>query len=216
MPSVAELIRSLQRVEWLKKPVNLFVVGLFVGSLTILALRVILAQDHTAHHHANFGIFIDGKRQKFESPLYYEEVTSCSQEGKNDPKHRAHMHDMIGHVVHVHEAGATWGQFFANIGWGLSSKSIQTDKGVLVDGQNDKELNFLLNGKPIDSVANKVIRSEDVLFIDYGNGENLQAENQQIERDAQEYNKRNDPSSCSGGEPLTFKERLKRAFDFTN
>jgi hypothetical protein len=105
-----------------------------------------------------------------------------------------------------------WGHFFANLGYTLGDSLVKTDQGVFVDGQGGK-LTFMLNGKEVNGVANTLIKSEDVLLINYGNDDKATLEQRydSIEKDAGEYNKRNDPSSCSGGKPLSFAEKLKHA-----
>jgi hypothetical protein len=204
-----------KKLDWLNKPINLLVLGLFLGAFTILGLRVLLVQDRHTHYHANFGVFINGERDQFESPLFYEEIQSCSDQNENNPKHRVHMHGQESDVVHVHSEGVTWGAFLANLGYGLTGNLIKTDKGIFIDGQDGKQLTFLLNGKEIDSVANKIIGSADVLLISYGEPKDAKNQNSQLSHNAGDYNVKPDPASCSGDEALNFSERVKRAFDFT-
>jgi hypothetical protein len=199
---------------WIKKPISVFIIGLFVGGLTIIGLRALLVTDQHTHYHANFGLYINGERDTFSSPLFYEEVQSCSSEDDNNPKHRVHMHNQQNDAVHVHAEAATWGHFFANLGYGLTNDSVKTDKGVFVDGQDGKKLTFILNGEKVSSVANRVIQSEDTLLIDYGDGSSTQQRYDSINKSAGEYNLKPDPAACSGDENLSASERLKRAVDF--
>ncbi len=185
----------------------------FVGGVLWLAgVHVLTQSGDDVHYHANFALYINGERDEFDDPTFYEEVQSCSAEG-SDPKTRVHMHDMVNHVIHVHEPGVTWGHFFANLSYALGNNLIKTDDGVFVDGEGGK-LTFILNGNEIGSVANRLIESGDMLLIDYGDsskselGERYDA----IPKDAEEYNKKSDPSACSGPEELTIPIRLKRAF----
>lgn len=186
--------------------------GVIISFLAVVAVRLEYPPEHT-HYHANFALFINGEREEFKSFAFYEEVQSCVDPG-NNPRHRVHMHDRVNHVVHVHEPAVTWGHFFANIGFGLTNNSVKTDGGVFVDGINGKKLSFVLNGQPVQVIANEVINSEDVLLVDYGSGENLQDKYNQITQDANEYNRRNDPSSCSGPAEVGPWESLKRAIKF--
>lgn len=201
--------------ERVNKPVNLLVIGLFVGAFTILGLRVILVQDHATHYHADFALYIDGQQDKFDNFTFYEEVQSCNTQDENNPRHRAHMHGNEAGSVHIHDDGVTWGAFFANIGYGLTNKSIQTDKGVFVDGADGKKLTFILNGQKTSSIANKLIGDKDMLLIDYGDGSNTQKEYDSIPRLAAQHDVTPDPASCSGSSKLTFADRLKRAIDFS-
>ncbi len=178
----------------------------------LVALRFVTFKDTRVHYHANFALYINGERDEFKGSTFYEETQACSAD-EVGPKARVHMHDQIGGTLHIHDNGATWGHLLANIGYGLSSKSVQTDKGVYVDGQENNTLTFLLNGKKVSSASNEPINSEDVLLINYGRDDSgtLQSRYDQIVKNASEYNNKSDPSTCSGSKPITFAERLKAA-----
>jgi hypothetical protein len=188
--------------------------GFVLGLLFFVGLRVALIKDNATHYHANFALYVNGQRNMFDNFTFYEEVQSCSV--ASDPKHRVHMHGHVNHVVHVHDEGVTWGAFFANLGYGLTDKTLGTNNGVFVDGQDGNELRFYLNGQEVGTVANTLIDDEDVLLVDYGDqGKDLKPAYEQIKKDAGEYNKRQDPASCAGQESLGFGTRIKRALDFT-
>ncbi len=202
-----------------KKRAGLFTgIGLMLGLLIFVGLRVVLVQDHHTHYHANFALYVNGQRDEFKNFTFYEEVQSCASDDKNNPKTRAHMHNQVNNVVHVHDDNVTWGAFFANLDYALFDYGIRTHEGLFVDGdgEHDKALTFILNGEEIDSVANRVIQSEDTLLIDYGEPNKVQDRYKQIEHTAHEANVKPDPASCSGSHQLTFKDRLKKAIDFKN
>lgn len=183
--------------------------GFVVAFLLVFAARAVFLEDHTVHYHANFALYINEKQDKFENPFYYEEVLSCSGEEHNNPKLRAHMHDQTNHVAHVHEDGVTWGHFFANLGYGLTNDSITTKDGTFVDGEDGKKLTFFLNRQPIQSIANTAINSEDTLLIDYGNENEIDAKFSRVPQDSGQYNTKQDPASCSGGEISADDQMLK-------
>ncbi len=189
----------------------------FVGILCFSALRFLLVHKNEVHYHANFAVFINGNREKFDNFTFYEEVASCDSSELNNPKHRAHLHDNVNGVVHVHEAAVTWGAMFANLGFTLGNKALVTDKVVFVDEVDGKKLQFVLNGKPVDTVENRVIQSEDALLITYGNDVQATVSQQygQIAHTAAGYNAQKDPNACTGGKPLTVSERFKAIFNFT-
>lgn len=188
-------------------------IGFVVGSLWLIAVRFVTYQSNNVHYHANFALYVDGQRQEFDNFTFYEEVQSCGSDEVNNPRTRVHMHDNINYVVHVHDNAATWGHFFANLGYTLGNNVIKTDEAVLADGENGNELTFILNGEEVEAVSNMTIRSEDVLLVNYGQDDpaTLQLRYDEITKDAAEYNGRNDPSACTGSKPLTFTERLKQA-----
>lgn len=186
-------------------------VAFLFGAFSAFCVRFVLVQKHDTHYHANFALFVNGERDEFKNFTFYEEIAACSSEQLNDPHTRVHMHDSISHVVHVHDKAATWGAFFANLGYTLGNAVLVTNSGVFVDGQGG-ELSFRLNGETVSTIANEVIESEDVLLIEYGsdNVAALDAHYNKIVQDADDYNKRTDPSACTGGKTETFGDRFKR------
>ena len=108
----------------------------------------------------------------------------------------------INHVVHVHDGGATWGHFFANIGFTNGDTVFRTDTDVFVEDK-ETEIRFLLNGEEVDTTANRTIGDEDVLLISVGapSDDDMQQQYDQIAQDADFYNQNDDPSTCSGGKP---------------
>lgn len=195
-----------------RKLVIALVSGFVLGVFWFITFRVLSYQDTRIHYHGNFALFVNGQREEFSSSTFYEETQACSAD-EIGPKSRVHLHNQKGHIVHVHDEGSTWGHLFANLGYGLNGKSVQTDEGVFVEGENGNELTFLLNGQEVENPSNEVIRSEDVLLINYGKDTEqvLQQRYDQIAKDAAEYNTKSDPSACAGSQPITFTDKLKAA-----
>lgn len=183
-----------------------------LGALTLITIRFITIEKKETHYHANFAVFIDGKRFDFNNFIFYEEVQSCGGAELNNPRTRVHMHDNVNHVVHVHDTAATWGHFFTNLGMVNGDTVFKTNTDTYVETK-EKPIRFILNDAEVDMTANRTIVSEDVLLVSIGTvaDEMLQEQYAQISKDAGEYNYRNDPSSCSGGQPLTVGERLKQS-----
>lgn len=195
-------------------PKNMYLFALLcfvLGAMFVFALRFMLVERNETHYHANFALYVNGTRDSFEDFSFYEEIAACS-DSKDSPRGRVHMHDRIPHVVHVHDRAVTWGNFFENLSYSLNRKVLKTDDGVFVDGVDDKKLTFVLNGKSVSDVANLVIQSEDVLLVEYGSSSQGQIDLHyaEITKDANEYNKKPDPSACKGGKAEPFKDRLLR------
>lgn len=204
--------RFKQTMHGLSKRSLLGGVLLFLlGAVFVFALRFVLVERVETHYHANFAVFVNGTREEFDSFTFYEEIASCS-DGKDNPKARVHMHDSIPHVVHVHDKAVTWGHFFEVISFGLHRKALITDDGVFVDGAEGKKLTFVLNGEQISDGSTRVIGSEDVLLVDYGDSSEgqLKVRYDEITKDADEYNQKPDPSACKGGKDEPFRERFLR------
>lgn len=119
------------------------------------------------------------------------------------------MHDFVNHVVHVHDDTATWGHFFANLGYALGNDVLVTGNGAFMS-DDEKSLRFILNGEQTRAIANLVIGNEDVLLIDYSsdNDELLQQRYETIPNDADHYNEQDDPSTCTGEHQLTIADRI--------
>lgn len=192
--------------------VRAILLSFLAGVVWLVAMRFVTLKQVEVHYHANFAVFVDGQRLPLDRFTYYEEVATCGGEGPENPKIRAHMHDNINHVVHVHDNGVTWGHFFANIGFTDGDTVFRTDSDTYV-ADEQTQIHFILNGEDVDTTANRTIKNEDVLLVSIGqpSTSELQSEYNQIERDAAIYNQNQDPSSCSGAKPLTAGERLKKA-----
>ena len=199
-----------------KKLILAVAIGFIAGVIWLAAIRFFNYKSDSVHYHANFALYINGQQDMFDNFTFYEEVQSCDSDQINNPRTRLHLHDSNPGIVHVHDNGVTWGQFFANLGYTLGDNLVKTDKGVFINDTGGSYLRFILNGQEVEGVANATIRSEDVLLINYGN-EDVAALEQRyagITKDAADYNKRNDPSACSGTDQATFSERLKQSFGF--
>lgn len=75
------------------------------------------------HYHAGFVVYIDGAKQDY-SDFKYMNLKLCTEEKSQPTKEelqieKAHLHDGVGDVVHVEQAGARWSDLFKNIGVNL-------------------------------------------------------------------------------------------------
>lgn len=205
-----QLLRLVPRIE--QKQALFVLIGIALGILLFGLIRFV-AQPAPTHYHANFAVFINGQRQEFKGAQYYEEIASCSAEER--PAGRVHMHDNVNHVVHVHEKLMTWGNFFTVLGLSLTDKAYFDGERAFVDGRQGN-LRFVLNDKPVLTVANKVIESEDRLLISFGSEDSTQLQQQfaQIITDAGDYNRKQDPAACRGSQEGTVWNRLRKAVWF--
>ncbi len=193
-----------------------FVVGIIAMLLLLFGVRVITAKSDAVHYHADFALYVNGVRDEFNGPGYFEEVQACTADKSNDPKARVHMHNQENSIVHVHDRAVTWGAFLANLGYTLGDKVLVTNNGTFSNG-SDGRLSFILNGHFVDNVANHVIGNEDVLLIDYGTADQatVNKEYETIPHKAHQENLEVDPASCGGASPhLTMTDKLKKAAEF--
>jgi len=189
--------------------------GIVLGVLALLVIRFATYNPPTVHYHANFAVFINGKREDFKSPQYYQEVNVCSLHGAT-PVSRVHMHDEVNNVVHVHAEAVTWGEFFQNLGWGIGADYLATPDTIYT-ANGDQQLNILLNGKNLTGISNigqTVIKDKDQLLVSFGNelSSDLAQQAKSIGSTAAKYDAQKDTSACSGSEGPTTSERLHHLF----
>lgn len=201
-----------------KNPVLLLVTGLLLGVVAILGIRIVTYAPERVHYHANFAVYLNGVREEFKSPRYYQEEVICSL-GQNitTPEARAHLHDNDNAVVHVHDHAVTWGQFFNNIGWSVGSDFIQTDSSTMYRENDTSKLHIFFDNQDytgLTSIANRVIKDKDRLLISYGNLDDatLTQEAKAVSTTAAAHDASKDPGSCSGSEAVSFSQRLHHLF----
>lgn len=203
---------------FLKRGWSLFVLGVLLGVVALLLVRFFTYSPVRVHYHANFAVYINGQREQFKAAQYYQEVAVCSS--TNDitaPQQRAHMHDNLNSVVHVHDHAVTWGQFFENLGWYVGPDFIQTADGTMYKNDGDLVLHVIINGQDytgLTPLTNMVIKDQSRVLVSYGNIDDptLQQEYKSVPSTAKHYDESQDPASCSGSEKITISDRLHHLF----
>lgn len=201
-----------------KKPA-LFYLGALAAVILFVGIRLAFMPETTAtHFHANFAMFLNGKRIDLSADKYMEDVAGCKPEYLDiQPEERTHMHNNDMNVVHVHDKGVTWGHFMANIGFAFGKNYLATDdERIYVNGQG-RTIKFILNGEPVENPFNQLIKSEDRLLISFGYETIPQLMKDQysvVASDAHEHNEHPDPGSCSGAIELGFWDKVKKAIWF--
>ncbi len=192
---------------------------LIVGAAVVLGIRYFTYKPETTHYHANFALYINGQREQFKGPQYYEETEMCAVDTGMTTNERAHMHDGVNNVVHVEDHAVTWGQFFANLGWYMGPDFIDGPgvSGMMYQATGDSQLHLILNGKDytgLSGLQDTVIHDQDKLLVSYGNlsQATLQQEYNAIPSTAHHYDVTQDPSSCSGHDGMTMHDRLTHMF----
>ena len=202
---------------WVKSKTFWWNILLLLFVLWFVSLRLLVIRDQeSSHYHADLHLYINSQRQAFDNPSFYEETSACSAANESKPSSRAHMHDDVGSLIHVHDQAVTYGHFFDNLGFGLSDKVLETREQAYVDGMAG-QLRFILNGKPVQYLANRVIASEDVVLIDWSNDSPalLLERYEKIPRLADEANRLQDPAGCAGGgEAPSLWHSLRRSLTF--
>lgn len=196
----------------------LFVLGVLAGAIVLLGVRYFTYKPVQVHYHANFALYINGQREEFKDPKYYQEEAVCSSiNGMTTPQQRTHMHDNINSVIHVHDHVVTWGQFFENLGWYVGPDFIENADGTMYRNDGDSKLHLMLNGQDytdLTTITDTVINDRDRLLISFGSIDDttLQQEFKTVPATAKHYDEDKDPASCSGSEKVTASQRLHHLF----
>ncbi len=203
----------MKKLKKINRSVLLLASGLLLGAVLIFGARFFTYNPPHVHYHANFQVFINGQREQFADPMLYEESgASCSEEEQMTPMERAHMHDNVNDVVHVHDHAVTWGQFFTNLGWVVDAKTIETPSQLLL-ADSDHKISLMLNGQIMDNISNRVIGDQDKLLVDFGGSDQaIKDEYAGISNKALKYDASADPKSCGSNAAPTMRERLRHMF----
>jgi hypothetical protein len=101
------------------------------------------------HYHAGFQVYINGVKQDY-SGIEFMHIKPCMTEGESkhdlsDPIERAHLHDDVGDVVHIHDDGVVWKMLY---------DYLKIGSPVRIGYINGKEFPGFLAGKiePYDSL----------------------------------------------------------------
>lgn len=83
---------------------------------TVAFLHYRSKKTEAIHYHAGFMVFKDNAQVDF-SDIKYMEVKPCGgdEHDEDEQIEKAHLHDGVGDVVHVHREGAKWTDLFTNI-----------------------------------------------------------------------------------------------------
>lgn len=140
----------------MNKYVKLGIIGcLLVGAVLANWLYTSPKDSQHLHYHAGFKVYIDGQLQDY-SDYKYMNFVPCSEHDTKKSKaeeqiEKAHLHDGVGDVVHVHRSGSTWGDLFTNI---------------KVELPKDKELKGFINGVANEDILNAPIKEyETAIFV---------------------------------------------------
>ncbi|HEV7454757.1 MAG TPA: hypothetical protein VGO07_05865 [Candidatus Saccharimonadales bacterium] len=190
------------------------IVGILFGALLVLGIRFATYSPEQIHYHANFAVYLNGQRETFKSPMYYEEVSGSCALGKDvKPAQRVHLHDEVADVVHVHDHAVTWGDLFMNLHWAVGPDFIRTPSKIYVAGDGQR-ITYIVNGQSLDDISTEVIKDEDRLLVDFGDTTDaaIQQEFKNVASSAHQYDIGKDPAACLGNVAPTWKDRLKHLF----
>jgi hypothetical protein len=93
------------------------------------------------HYHAGFVVYVDGVQQDLAETRYMN-YSACSEHdyeksAAEEQVEKAHLHDMVGDVVHVHRTGAVWRDLLTNIKLSLPGEVVAIIEGQLIENPLD-------------------------------------------------------------------------------
>lgn len=118
-----------------------FILGIFSVSAMIAANWLYHPSEEHMHIHAGFRVYVDGQLQNYSEYKYMNFVPCSEHDAKKSPAEeqieKAHLHDGVDDVVHVHRSGAKWGDLFKNI-----KVELPLDKGLwgYIDGVQQEDI----------------------------------------------------------------------------
>ena len=117
-----------------KKYFLLFFSISFIGIVGGVLLYKHFAKPQAVHFHAGFQVYVDGKLQDYSNQKYMS-LLPCGKvyaDPSLEQLEKAHLHNQIGDVVHVHRNGATWQDLFTNMGVSFKKNFVVYINGKLV------------------------------------------------------------------------------------
>ena len=115
-----------------------FIILIFlVLLLASVAFYFLKPKDQGIHYHAGFIVFENNAQKDF-SALQYMKANPCNIDGSHGVEEKqlekAHLHDGVGNVVHVHRDAALWSDLFTNIEYPIdyaNTKAYSNDKEII-------------------------------------------------------------------------------------
>lgn len=124
--------------------------------IAFVVYRTLQVPEVPIHYHANFAVFINGRQINFADPNYMHLAPCVANNTKVsfNKLDNVHLHDQVGNVVHIHQAGIVWNDLFTSIHYTLDKET------------GNVPVSYYLNGKKVEkSVLSKVIGKQDKLLI---------------------------------------------------
>ncbi len=168
-----------------------------------------VANPDPNHTHADFAVWIDGKKLDFSDARYMstppaEEAPQAFLEllghayahGDEDDgqvipgREYLHLHDGNGHVIHRHKPGLTIGAFFSSIGFTMTKSCLILDDGTTHCTDTDKRWRMFVNDKEGLFDPDYVFEDLDKILLTFGSDDAaIEAQLKDLTDDACRYSK---------------------------
>ena len=163
----------------MKKTIVPLVSGIVLATILFVGLNYLYPQStwvpgqpemiqedpHAYHVHSDFAVFIDGQKFNFAQEKYMTSTDVCHSDFHAK---KLHLHDMNPDVVHVHEAGHDWEDFFTSLGFVFTDTQLKTDEGNVYQNAGQKKWKFFVNGVEVPSIQDYQFQDLDQVLFTYG------------------------------------------------
>ena len=163
------MLETMQRVA-------ILIGGVALSTGAALLLNVVFpfapaVNPDSNHTHADFAVWVFGKRLDFSQEKYMSGSSDVEEEGEHPHEHlheSLHLHDGNGDVIHRHKPGLTIADFFGSLGFVLDPKCVRDDQKNLLCEDGDKKWRMFVNGhgRPYD--PQYVFEDGDQILLSYG------------------------------------------------
>lgn len=111
----------------------------------------------SAHEHADFKVYINGKELNFAHLEYMVRDKYV------------HIEEMNGKTIHKHATGITLGYFFKTLGFEFNENCFILDDGEEYCNNDERRLKFYVNHQKNFEYEDYEIKEGDKILINYGN-----------------------------------------------
>lgn len=172
--------KKIEKLRNIIAAVVFFFIG-GVATLYIVKFEVDSVPEPVFHEHADFALFLDTVRFDFAKDEFMSIKPCVARASSWVPTAYAHgldleeavdLHNRDGNVVHVHQQGITWHEFFESLKMGLEDNLFVDHEGNQYKEDETFEFYFFVNGERVDTLADREIRDLDQVSISYHSSEN--------------------------------------------
>lgn len=159
-------------------PMSKIIVGIIILIIVPLAIFFGIknrsSENDGVHLHAGFQVYVDGELQDFKDLKYMNFVPCGEHDEEKTPEEeqmeKAHLHDFIDDVVHVHREGATWGDLFKNMKYDINPQQVYINGDLFEGDFMNHEINaydsvLILQGEvsDIDQKLQNAVTKEHII-----------------------------------------------------
>lgn len=135
-----------------------FIQAIVVLTIVGICIYIFFPRGKTpsVHYHAGFKVFSDGILVDLGAPQYMH-LEYCAVDGKeeaqNNKVEKAHLHDGIGDVVHIHSKNVKWIDLFDDINYHFPK---------------ERTIQGYRNGRKVEDILHQTVQPNESIIIVVG------------------------------------------------